>query len=542
MASELITLIPLDVCNKYGFDPEPLPASSPSKFGFKIELHSQGKLCDRLEIYNPGVGNLYLDWNEPFNPHPLIEHSVRLFIIEELRLKTSLHGLRTFSELIKTLNIQINLSERTTTALLLDWFEEQARKSFEENEALYSCIRNYVHFCVEEEYWAFSEAMIWRLASLRLHKRKSRSKAFHSAMLDPFNGPYNQQEIMAISHAISSKTVSTEDRVLVLLCRDLGIRPIQLALLQEEDFISDIRGNFLRVPRVKGFKRSALRRTRNNYTERTISDELASELMAHIENNAAIFHQLDNEIAETCRANSSVFSPPPRPLFPRKSPSPVMFDLYRKPHLRKYTYHRINTSISSAIKEITHKLKIVTSTKTGDEILQIGAYRFRRTKATSMVLQGYSPEDVAFALDHSSLSSVKHYFRFSRDLIDFVNLATGSSAEISLMVSSWNGRFASKREFAAQEIRLTQIDSLGLCSSLSPCEFHPTVTCYACTKFRPYRDANHDKALLNIINIKEAISETSSGPLKHQLDLAIAMARECIKALKEENEQPSNSL
>lgn len=542
MRSEFTTLIPLDVCNKYGFDPEPLPASSPSKFGFDIELHSHGKWHNRLKVYNPGIGNLYLDWREPFNSHPLIEYSVRLFIIEELRLKTSLHGFRNFCELMRTLNIDIKLTEKATTALLSDWFEDQARKSFEGNEPLYSCIRNYVHFCVEEEYWAFNEEMVWRLTSARHPKRKARSKSFLSAMLDPFNGPYNQQEIMAISHAISSETVSTEDRILVLLCRDLGPRPIQLALLQEEDFISDIRGNLLRVPRVKGFKRSALRRTRNNYTERAISDELASEIKAHIEKNKATFNQLDYEMAEICKANHTLFVPPPRPLFPRKAPSSVMFDLYKNPHLRKYTYHRINSNISSSIRELTYRLNIMTSSKSGEEILQIGAYRFRRTKATSMVLQGYTPEDVAFALDQSSLSSVKHYFRFSRDLIDFVNLATGSSAEIKLMVSGWNGRFAPKREPGPQEIRLTQIDSLGLCSSLSPCEFHPTVTCYACTKFRPYRDANHGKALSNIIMIKDSISENSSGPLKSQLDLAIMMARECIKVLGENDEQPSSSI
>lgn len=535
-------LIPLDVCNKYGFDPDPLPAYSPSKFGFNIELHSHGKWHDRLKIYNPGIGNLYLDWIDPFNSHPLIEYSVRLFIIEELRLKTSLHGFRDFCELIRTLSIDTKLTERDTTALLSDWFEDHAKKSFEKNEPLYSCIRNYIHFCVEEEFWAFKEELIWRLTSARLPKRKARSKAFRSAMLDPLNGPYNQQEIMAISHAILSETVSTEDRVLVLLCRDLGPRPIQLALLQEEDFISDIRGNLLRVPRVKGFKRSALRRTKNNYTERAISDDLANEIKAHIKNNKAIFNQLDYEMAEICKANHTYFSLPPRPLFPRKVLSSSMFDLYKNPHSRKYTYHRLNSNISSSIREITYRLNITTSSKLGEETLQIGAYRFRRTKATSMVLQGYTPEDVAFALDQSSISSVKHYFRFSRDLIDFVNLAAGSSAEIRLMVSGWNGRVASKREPGPKEIRLTKIDSLGLCSSLSPCEFHPTVTCYACTKFRPYRDANHSKALLNIIEIKDSISENSSGPLNSQLDLAIAMARECIKVLGENDEQPSNAI
>ncbi|WP_083491693.1 site-specific integrase [Pseudomonas taeanensis] len=538
MNDKWLPLISPELFDDYKLEPQLVPQTITSKYGTTIELHNGEKWSDKLSIYDPGHGNRYLNWGNHFNEHPMIELSVRSFILDEVKVKTNMHGLGLFITLISKLDISLKLSERAASKTLTLWLELEARKSAEENEALHSCILNFTNFCVEEELWGFSEHTLWRITSTIYPKRNNRSKIFHSTMLDPFYGPYNQQEILTITQAIFEDEVSLEDRVLILLCRDLALRPIQLALLREEDFISDIRGNYLKAPRVKGFKRSGLRRAKNNYTERSLSDELAREIKALIENNKTTFERLDEKLLEACDTDGREFIPPARPIFPKQDLTQLSHLLYKRSDLHNYTYHRINSSISSSIQNLTNILNIPVLSRTGESgLLRIGAYRFRRTKATSMVLQGYSPEDVAYALDHTSISSVKHYFKFSRDLIDFVNLATGSSTEIRMMVSAWHGRFAEEKSPDQNDIRLTEIDSLGLCEKQSPCEAHPTVTCYACPKFRPYKNANHHKALSNIIKISDSISENSSGPLKDQLRLAISMARGCIAAQGEANEQ-----
>src|SRR5205085_4603184 len=106
--------------------------------------------------------------------------------------------------------------------------------------------------------------------------------------------------------------------------------------------------------------------------------------------------------------------------------------------------------------------------------MSISAYRFRRTKGTSMVLCGHSPEEVAEALDHQSTSAVRHYFNFNRDLIDFVNSAHSASEEITEAVAFWSGRLASpEAKLAAQDSRVAH---LGICKLGAPCPHHPTVT------------------------------------------------------------------
>ncbi len=522
--------IPFELCSQYGFDTEPLPDFIPSKFGTEIILRKGGQWVSELRLYNPGVGTTKLKWGQAFNNHPLIEYSVRQFLIEELKLKCTFHGYRLFADLIGNLSLNISLNETKTEAFVSNWIIEKAIESFELNQALYSCIVNYANFCVEEEYWGFSERLLWQLSATRLPKRLSKSKKFLDSMLDPVQGPYNQQEIVAITNALAKENITIKDRALILLCRDLAPRPIQLALLQETDFISDIRGDYLRVPRVKGFKRSALRRTKNNHTERPLTEEIASDLKSLIASNQAVFELLDAYLEEYCRIHKIPFIAPPRPLFPRIACSEGMIALYLDGKSRAYTYHSITSKVSKHIRNLSQNLQVSRPGNTETDFLEIGSYRFRRTKATSMAIQGYTPEDVAYALDHSSISSVKHYFRFSRDLIDFVNLAASSSIEMNQMVSAWTGRFAEAREPGAKEIRLNQIDSLGICLNTEICEFHPTVTCYACPKFRAYKDANHRNALINIITVKDALETDSSGPVKGQLDVAIAMARECIKA------------
>lgn len=519
--------------DRYGMEATGYPQRVISKFGGSVELYNSNGWLPEIVVYVPGIGNDRLRWGDQINDHPVIEHSAREYLIECIRTRSQLRVPEMFANEIGRLQIRLSDKEKEANQKIRDWIVGEVERTRDECEPLYSCIKQYVEFCVECEVWGFDESLIWMLEHREQWGKSGRAnRSYRSGMLDPDQGPYNQEEIQEISSALQeSDRISAAERALLLLCRDFGIRPIQIALLREDDFISDDRGIRLRIPRVKGMIRSGLRRMGGNFTERPVADELASALENLLGENEGRINRLDLSLQNRCRKEDRTFRKPPSPLFPREVLTDVAWGIYSQKQLWDYAYHRTNGNICRAIRDISGRLGVVCrrSHEPG-ALLQIGAYRFRRTKATSMVLQGYSPEDVAYALDHDSLSSIKHYFRFSRDLIDYVNLAAAGSAEISQLVSYWKGKFVEDSQPELRHVRVSRVGSLGLCLKDSICEHHPAVSCYSCPSFRPYRDANHAEALESIVKIRDEVADLSSGPVKQQLDLAIEMARQCISA------------
>lgn len=152
--------------------------------------------------------------------------------------------------------------------------------------------------------------------------------------------------------------------------------------------------------------------------------------------------------------------------------------------------------------------------------MQLRAYRFRRTKATAMVMSGHSPEDVAEALDHQTVESVSYYFQFNMELIDFVNAAHNSSTEITEATAFWSGRIQSQD--SAPTPGDMQVAHLGICKANKVCPHHPTVSCYSCPHFRPFKEADHSAAQQAIEGLRDWAREHGTGPVREQVDAALA--------------------
>ncbi len=73
-------------------------------------------------------------------------------------------------------------------------------------------------------------------------------------------------------------------------------------------------------------------------------------------------------------------------------------------------------------------------------------------------------------------------------------------------------------------IRLDDIAGLGKCLKGAPCPYHPAVSCYGCRQFKPFKRANHQAALSNIETLVDRYRESSSGPVKYQLQHAVDQA------------------
>lgn len=388
------------------------------------------------------------------------------------------------------------------------------------NQHVVTAIRLFVNFGIEHDYWGFSEELLFTLSEVSVSSNNQKARV---SLLDHERGPFTRSEVADITVAIEDK-LDLNDRLLVKLAMRFGLRPIQLALLREEDFFYDEKklSWYLNIPRVKG-KQALLRRNKNNFVLRELDEELAAEINSSI------------ELEQTQSHYDSKGKSLPRPLFKRRS---LDQDYLNSSVLEDYSWHLSSHDVSSKFYSLAETLSIPSRYLTDDDgnpqVLKMNCYRFRYTLGTRMVMEGKAPEEVAIALDHSTTASVQHYFRYNRDLIDFIDDSFQSSASLKNAVARWQGFLIDEHDETIQGsiIRVSEIASLGKCLKSTKCEFHPTVSCYGCSRFRPFKDADHEKQLEIIKGERDFVIAHSSGPVQSQLDEAYEGALHIVEAQK----------
>lgn len=325
-----------------------------------------------------------------------------------------------------------------------------------------------------------------------------------------------------ITTAINDETFPLQLRIIVKLSIKFGLRPIQFALLREDDLFFDESSEawYLNVPRVKG-RTAQLRRNPNEFVTRELPTELAQDILSLIEEQIEwIEYDNSDELL-------------PRPLFKAKELDSVCLAHSK---LVEYSWHRTARSISQMFtKSLPCHLNLYSKYIKDDDgnplPLKMNAYRFRYTLGTRMVMEGKTPEEVALALDHSSTWSVAHYFRYNRDIIDFIDDSFEGSKSLKDAVARWQGYLISEDDnIEGSLIKITDVMALGRCLRKSLCPYHPTISCYGCSKFRPFKDADHSSQLKVIKQERDFIKQHSSGPVQYQLDEAYEGAVEIVIA------------
>ena len=307
-----------------------------------------------------------------------------------------------------------------------------------------------------------------------------------------------------------------------------------MALLRTSDFDSDEGGPFIMVPSVKGIRRSKIRRHSSNMVKRYVADDTAEALQTQCREAKVLAREATPRIRGLCRTHGIKTYSLPTPLFPSPNRADIRLLRYlQNPKLLQYTLHTDSNHISQKIKSLTWILAVRNphSKSTEDDgFMQITAYRLRRTKGTSMVLSGSTPEEVAEALDHKNIHTIAHYFRYNLELQDFINRIHMASPEIRAAVEMWGGRFL---EGVESNSTYRPVSSLGKCSRPTPCPYHPTITCYACSNFMPSQHANHELALEGIKNFQSMLGQSSTGPISQQVEAAVYGAKAILIAIKE---------
>ena len=390
-------------------------------------------------------------------------------------------------------------------------------------------------WCLDEDLPGFNEFRLHELDRVPLASGDAQHLV---SMRDVREGPFTRIELDRIELELRSTAgVTLRQRALYHLGRDWGLRPIQMALLRPQDFDRDSLGPFIMVPSVKGIRRSRLRRAAGNFVKRYIADDTAEALEKQIqaaESEATYvwtrYYAIHKDLVGTEPQRVT-------PIFPSLARTDDrLLRFCKNPPLAEYVLHADSLQLSREIRRLSGQLRIINTRANrqngSEEIMEISAYRLRRTKGTSMVLSGATPEEVAAALDHESVATIAHYFRYNAELHEFINQIHASSPEISEAVRLWSGRFQEDSQESNFNI---PIGKLGKCTLGKPCPHHPMVTCYACHNFRPSRTADHKAALDDIQMFQREVAKRSTGPIQQQLEAAIWGAKAVIKAIEIED-------
>lgn len=523
------------VARVWGLDVEPFEAVVATCFGQEVPIINEGgRWTHRINVEHVGYGTKRFEWGKAFHANPLMEWVYRSVVVE--RIQTHI-DVRSVFGIANCLNdLALAPSEADIAPAVLEWASQLiAQARVDRRDHLIHGVRAVFQWAVESLLPGFYEADLDTLATAQ----KAKKAGVAVTTLDPYDGPFTASELARIERALHNRAEWRRERAMYYLCRDWGLRPIQLALLRQEDFSRDPAGPYILVPSVKGPRRSHLRRSPKNLKKRYLSDEAANAISDYLSHSLDAVIRAQQIVAKDNGVPMAQIEKLPIPLFPGKRPALRNRRFFASAALRPYTLHSDSGQLSREM--VGWGARLALPGRYPDEggggtstIMEISAYRFRRTKATAMVISGHSPEDVAEALDHMGTGSIEHYFRFNLDLIDFVNAAHNSSNEIKEAVAFWSCRLSSKTSKGLhKEMRVA---NLGICKAIAVCPHHPTVTCYSCPKFRPFKEADHGAALRAIEGLRGHVHEHGTGPVRHQVDAALAGVRAVIEAIRNERE------
>lgn len=353
--------------------------------------------------------------------------------------------------------------------------------------------------------------------------------------LDAELGPFTREENAILTKALDNPYIHLEDRVILALCMTFGLRPIQISLLKQSDFIerTDMGEYFLNVPRVK----QAQPTRRTQFTKRKLTTETAKMIKDLIETHQQTFKDLNIQDPPLIMRRHYLFDKDhPYKALPDDAYSNVknpnwIEDLAHNENPYQFIYdandkthagHHIDSS------QINYRLKCIASylpmsPRTGLPF-NLTPYRFRYTVGTTAVLEGMTEAEVADLLDHSNIGSVKHYFRYTHEMFEILEEATNKRVEQQHFVAAWTREGDQTGNIYGEEIIETRhFTTIGKCHKGSPCLLEPAVACYQCNKFCPSKDSNtHKNALKNLQEKREELKSTSTGSVIHQLDEAVA--------------------
>lgn len=373
-----------------------------------------------------------------------------------------------------------------------------------------------------------------------LSRGRSQNSYMSYTLRDAEEGPFMREEMLILRHALDDPSIHLENRVVMGLMIEWGLRPIQITLLKQSDFtVREIAGEALyhiNVPRVK----QKAKQRRQQFSKRPLSRKLGEMIDELIHIHRAVYADLHIQNPPLVMRRYKLFAGinPYQQKSPRKlitdqryaggtwedsfaqdtNPFQDMYDAHNK---SDYGHHVDSNSLQHRLTAVVPYLP--RSPRTGQPF-NLNAYRFRYTKGTSMVQEGYSAAEVADALDHSNTNSVRHYFREIAEMNELIEEATNRRVEQKMWAAAWQRTDDVENNIYGEDvIELSAFTTVGKCRKGSPCWLEPAIACYGCDKFNPNAEVqNHKNALKRIEAQIQDLTSVTYGAASHQLDEARA--------------------
>jgi integrase len=486
------------------FKVEPLPIDERTftiRLGYKVELLDEsGEFNSSVGLPDDTGGVRFLNFDGFSSLEPELKEHLKNFYI--YLLPRYLPGtMRTYHDAIKLVVTAVGEGKILEGAIEI---------AMNVNPTLnVNVMKSFAQFLILNEYEGLSYDKAEEI--LMLEGYSSDSNSYLSLFtLDDEMGPFTREELRILNEVTKNTEIEAVDRLIMALFLQFGLRPIQLSLLKQSDFIEDetLGLCYINIPRVK--QGDQFRRT--EFSKRFVDDELSQLIKLCIEKG--------NLLA------ISRFSSDDLPLFYRKEIGQIyldkpFFELWRDTEKKNFGYHLTPTSFGGRLRTIAKKLPL--SPRTGKPF-HLTAYRFRYTVGTNAVMEGMTEEEVADLLDHSSTLCIKHYFRYTREMWELLENATANRTEQQHFTAAWNREDdLSGNIYGIEIIELHAFTAIGKCQKEAACYLEPAVACYNCDKFCPNKETNsHKNALTSLKDRKKVVASNSTDSLSKHLDEAIA--------------------
>ena len=252
-----------------------------SRLGLRIELAAENSFLSEVIILDTDSVPVTIHPRQWLTGDEELDRVMRpllISVIERYMPKTVAHYEKAISLFIDTYHDSQNINDALSEVVL-----ESSRKGQKDIAPIRHLIRWLIAYEVEGLDLDLSEEIL----NLVYGSNQNAYLALYS--LDAENGPFVCEELCLLQKAALDPELHLEDRAVLKLCLEFGLRPIQVALLKQSDFIVDnnIGLAYLRIPRVK--QRNQHRRT--EFTDRLVSDELAEILRKLIEIHRQVYSQ-----------------------------------------------------------------------------------------------------------------------------------------------------------------------------------------------------------------------------------------------------------
>ena len=406
------------------------------------------------------------------------------------------------------------------------------RERFNSNE--FSSLLNFMVF------WHTCESLELRplLNLIDAYRDLPRKKASNSdpiLSLDPEKGPLTQKEQNALHQWLHEqfchKNLDAEQYLFVRLFMVYGQRSVQFRMIVFDDFIECEQGYKIRLFWAKQKDNDG------GFREKSETFNLDKDLYKIISAyKAIVLTRLKQEYPNRADWDKAIKNVPVfrRKLldkndFSNQNSLPVLVDILDHKALEEAPHamcHIPEGSTRHWLKCMEDMPGFPISERTHQTLKISRAHRFRYTLGTDLSNAGYDEWTIARALMHKDTQSVRKYRQVSAELMAMIDDKMSDS--LALVINAFNGTIIKDRASAKNGNREErQIEDLAVCGADAICHLDAPFSCYACSKFQPLLDADHNSALERMTRFREQIIDIdkTTGVI---LDRAILACRKVI--------------